>query len=112
MANQSCVFFKIFSQMRLLRGGIGVPLTLCLMWLFQSFTVVPLSFASSQQVRPEGFRKTTSSVPKPVYGPLALEIVHEFDLADKEGIAIDLGSGSGDLIISPNIMDNTRFKRR
>jgi SAM-dependent methyltransferase len=34
-----------------------------------------------------------------VYGPLAEQIVSEFDLRDKRGTGIDLGSGPGDLIL-------------
>ncbi|UCD53073.1 MAG: class I SAM-dependent methyltransferase [Phycisphaerales bacterium] len=35
----------------------------------------------------------------PVYAPLAEEIAARLDLADKEGIGIDLGSGPGTLIV-------------
>ena len=35
----------------------------------------------------------------PVYAPLAEQIVKDFDLAEKPGIGIDLGSGPGTLII-------------
>ena len=35
----------------------------------------------------------------PVYAPLAEQIAADFDLAEKEGIGIDLGSGPGTLII-------------
>lgn len=35
----------------------------------------------------------------PVYGPLAEQLVADFGLADKDGIGIDIGSGSGRLII-------------
>ena len=35
----------------------------------------------------------------PVYSPLAEQIVMDFDLQDKEGVGIDLGSGPGTLII-------------
>ena len=35
----------------------------------------------------------------PVYGPLAEQIVADFDLGTKEGVGIDLGSGPGTLII-------------
>ena len=57
-----------------------------------------LSQASEKPV-PEDFRETTKSILKPVYKPLAAEIAEKFDLAEKKGIAIDLGSGPGDLII-------------
>ena len=35
----------------------------------------------------------------PVYAPLAEQIVEDFDLTEKDGIGIDLGSGPGTLII-------------
>ena len=35
----------------------------------------------------------------PVYAPLAEQIVSDFDLSEKEGIGIDLGSGPGTLIV-------------
>jgi len=35
----------------------------------------------------------------PVYAPLAEEIVEKLNLADKEGVGIDLGSGPGTLIL-------------
>ena len=35
----------------------------------------------------------------PVYAPLAEQIVSDFDLAEKDGIGIDLGSGPGTLIV-------------
>jgi SAM-dependent methyltransferase len=35
----------------------------------------------------------------PVYGPLAAQIVADFNLGEKKGIGIDLGSGPGTLII-------------
>ncbi len=35
----------------------------------------------------------------PVYPPLAEQIVRDFDLADREGVGIDLGSGPGTLIV-------------
>ncbi|MBL7153677.1 MAG: class I SAM-dependent methyltransferase [Phycisphaerae bacterium] len=35
----------------------------------------------------------------PVYAPLARQIVSDFDLGDKDGIGIDLGSGPGTLIV-------------
>ena len=35
----------------------------------------------------------------PVYAPIAKQIVSDFDLSEKEGIGIDLGSGPGTLIL-------------
>ena len=45
------------------------------------------------------FEKTADTVLKPVYAPLAENIVSEFDLAEKRGIGIDVGSGPGTLVI-------------
>jgi SAM-dependent methyltransferase len=57
------------------------------------------SVASAFVQKTERFRRTSNSVLAPVYGPLAEQIVSEFDLAGKEGIGIDIGSGRGDLIV-------------
>jgi SAM-dependent methyltransferase len=43
--------------------------------------------------------KASRGVLAPVYGPLAEQIVADFDLDKKTGIGIDLGSGPGTLII-------------
>lgn len=43
----------------------------------------------------------------PVYAPLAGQIAADFDLRDKEGIGIDLGSGPGTLIIE--LCERTRL---
>jgi ubiquinone/menaquinone biosynthesis C-methylase UbiE len=43
--------------------------------------------------------RTSRSGLAPVYAPLAEQIVRDFDLGRKEGVAIDLGSGPGTLII-------------
>ena len=43
--------------------------------------------------------KTISRILAPVYSPLAEQIVNDFELREKRGIGIDLGSGPGDLII-------------
>lgn len=60
--------------------------------------LIPAAFAV-QETQPETFRPVTAYTLKPVYGPLAEQIVSEFGLANKSGIGIDLGSGPGDLII-------------
>ena len=41
----------------------------------------------------------TRNVLSPVYAPLAEWLVERFDLKEKTGIGIDLGSGTGDLIV-------------
>lgn len=43
--------------------------------------------------------KTAAEVLAPVYAPLAQQIVEEFQLAEKEGIGIDVGSGPGALVV-------------
>ena len=46
-----------------------------------------------------GMIKASRGLLAPVYGPLAEQIVTDFDLDKKTGIGIDLGSGPGTLII-------------
>ena len=66
------------------------------------FLIILISslFASASD-KPElkNFSGITSTVLKPVYKPLAAEIVNKFNLTEKKGVAIDLGSGPGDMII-------------
>jgi len=45
------------------------------------------------------FQRTAATTLAPVYAPLAEQIVSDFQIAEKEGIGIDLGSGPGTLII-------------
>jgi len=47
----------------------------------------------------DGMIKASRGTLSPVYVPLAEHIVSKFDLAEKRGIGIDLGSGPGTLII-------------
>ena len=61
-------------------------------------------FVSAQDVTnsddsKQGFSRTSGTVLAPVYGPRAEQIVMEYNLADKEGIGIDLGGGSGNLVV-------------
>jgi SAM-dependent methyltransferase len=46
-----------------------------------------------------GMVKTSRKTLAPVYAPLAEQIVADFDLSEKDGIGIDLGSGPGTLIV-------------
>ena len=46
-----------------------------------------------------GMLKASQTILRPVYGPLAEQIVTEFELDKKTGIGIDVGSGPGTLII-------------
>lgn len=57
-----------------------------------------ISFAS-QQLKTDEFIRVSSTILKPVYGPLAEQIISDYNLADLKGIGIDLGSGPGDLIM-------------
>ena len=47
----------------------------------------------------EQFSRTAATTLAPVYAPLAEQIVADFGLIDKEGIGIDLGGGTGSLIV-------------
>jgi len=67
--------------------------------VFLSLISAQLSFAAQNQVQPETFNPTVSSLLAPVYAPLAEQIVRDYHLADKKGVGIDLGSGPGVLII-------------
>lgn len=46
-----------------------------------------------------GMIRTSRKTLAPVYAPLAEQIVSDFDLGEKDGIGIDLGSGPGTLIV-------------
>jgi SAM-dependent methyltransferase len=67
--------------------------------VFLALVCLTGSIAGSRGHQVGGFVRTSSGILAPVYGPLAEQIVSEFDLAAKQGIGIDLGSGRGDLII-------------
>ena len=45
------------------------------------------------------FSDIASTIFAPLYGPLAEQIVSEFDLAEKEGVGIDIGGGPGNLVV-------------
>ena len=46
-----------------------------------------------------GMIRTSRKTLAPVYAPLAEQIVSDFDIGEKDGIGIDLGSGPGTLIV-------------
>ena len=46
-----------------------------------------------------GIMAASRSTLAPVYAPLAEQLVSDFDLREKEGVGIDLGSGPGTLIL-------------
>ncbi len=56
---------------------------------------------SGSHTREEALRfiSIADTVLKPAYGPLAEQIVNEYNLVEREGIGIDLGSGPGHLIV-------------
>lgn len=49
--------------------------------------------------RAQGMIRASEGLLAPVYAPLAEQIAEDLDLADAEGIGIDLGSGPGTLIV-------------
>jgi hypothetical protein len=64
---------------------------MCLLFLlFLSFSAGPLP--GIQQEREER-HSPASSLFEPVYGPLSEQIVADFQLTNRKGIGIDLGSG-------------------
>ncbi len=73
--------------------------------LILSFVLVPLCGFSAAGTDAETVSGTIQSASPaasalaPVYGPLAEWIVNRFDLTEKEGVGIDLGGGSGHLVI-------------
>ena len=76
-----------------------------LVWLITAWffiTVVgpsPASGDPSSPVDGGNLLHIASTILAPVYGPLAEQIVSEFDLAEMEGIGIDVGGGYGNLAI-------------
>ena len=66
------------------------------------FNGKPLSSPSDEKYTEQsalGMIRTSRRTLAPVYAPLAEQIVADFDLAEKDGIGIDLGSGPGTLIV-------------
>jgi len=49
--------------------------------------------------RVNGMIEASETTLRPVYGPLAEYVVEEFDLEERDGVGIDLGSGPGTLIV-------------
>ncbi len=66
------------------------------------FNGKPVSSPSDEKYTEQnalGMIRTSRETLAPVYAPLAEQIVSDFDLSEKDGIGIDLGSGPGTLII-------------
>jgi len=67
-----------------------------------SFSRKPLQLHSDEKYTEEkalGMIKASRGALAPVYGPLATQIVADFNLEEITGIGIDLGSGPGTLIV-------------
>ncbi len=62
-------------------------------------TLFSAPIAAAQQDESGKRSHAPSPALEPIYGPLSEQIVSDFNLAQKEGVGIDLGSGPGDLII-------------
>ncbi|MCP4613649.1 MAG: class I SAM-dependent methyltransferase [Planctomycetes bacterium] len=62
------------------------------------FNGEPMSSPSSEKKAVSMIRTSRKGL-APVYAPLAEQIVSDFDLSEKDGIGIDLGSGPGTLIV-------------
>lgn len=91
----------VASQKRkLLRKKIAIFLCWCIAGQFclADMLLIQSSDAHSREYALK-FWGVATTVLAPVYGPLAEQIVCEFQLADKKGIGIDLGSGPGTLIM-------------
>jgi hypothetical protein len=61
-----------------------------LLWLFSTGPAPAI-----QQEHPARHSPVASSILEPVYGPLSEQIVGDFQLADRKGTGIDLGSDPG-----------------
>ncbi|HOZ45247.1 MAG TPA: class I SAM-dependent methyltransferase [Candidatus Hydrogenedentes bacterium] len=78
-----------------------VALALVGLWAAIGYTA-PLRYPNLDEFTKEDAEKMEGAAAgslAPVYGPLAEHLVDTFDLADKAGIGIDLGSGPGTLIV-------------
>ncbi|MEA3421567.1 MAG: class I SAM-dependent methyltransferase [Acidobacteriota bacterium] len=95
---------KIFTNKKRKFLSIRKSIVVLLCWgiVGQFFLAMILSMPSADiHSREEAlkFWHVATTILMPVYGPLADQIVSEFQLADKKGIGIDIGSGPGTLII-------------
>ncbi|MFC1562649.1 methyltransferase domain-containing protein [candidate division KSB1 bacterium] len=79
-----------------LRKIIAILLCLFLTWQLCLATAIQDKYTLESALN---FFQVANTTLLPVYGPLAEQIVTEYNLAEKEGIGIDLGSGPGNLII-------------
>ena len=72
-----------------------------LLWLCIAGQLCLAAAQSGSHTREDALRflSIADTILKPVYEPLAEQIVNEYNLAEREGIGIDLGSGPGHLIV-------------
>jgi len=82
-----------------MQGKRGIVVAVFLWWCIAEGGY--LAAASVDHTREDAleFLHIANTVLAPVYGPLAEQIVAEYDLVTKQGIGIDVGSGPGHLII-------------
>jgi len=78
---------------------VALTLLLCGAGCFNGNSLPSASGEKYTEQSALGMIKTSRGRLAPVYAPLAEQIVEDFDLRQKEGIGIDLGSGPGILII-------------
>lgn len=76
-------------------------ISILFLWLFIRGWFPATTFSSEKYTREDAlnFLHVANTVFRPLYSPLAEQIVKDYNLTDKEGIGIDLGSGHGNLII-------------
>ena len=77
-------------------GQVGVIVLLSITGHLCVATAAERTYTREQALN---MQRAANTVLRPVYGPLAEEIVNEYDLAGKQGVGMDIGSGPGDLII-------------
>jgi SAM-dependent methyltransferase len=86
-----------------MRVGMRISSTLVVCaWLTAAGHTAPLLHPNDATHTPQdatNMVRAAAGILAPVYGPLAEHIVEEFQLAQKQGIGIDVGSGPGTLII-------------
>ena len=85
----------------------ALALLLCVAGCFNGKHSPSLSGEEGAGRDARGIVGASRGVLAPVYAPLAEQIVSDFDLSEKEGIGIDLGSGPGTLIVE--LCEHTRL---
>ena len=86
---------------------VALAVLLCVAGCFNGKRSVSLSGEKGAGRDARGIVGASRGVLSPVYAPLAEQIVSDFDLSEKKGIGIDLGSGPGTLIVE--LCERTRL---